>query len=365
MLVDTGMTSRERVLTALHHEEPDRVPVQVDFTPEAAEKLSRHVGLDNSVVEAYSGLTSELPLAMEHDLLVAWHGIATSYYLNPDRPEYVCEWGIKWKWVDIPGGRYTEMAEPPLAVDGRLRDYRCPDPREQWRYRAAKELIHRFGRTHAIVGAMPCTTFEACWYLRGLERFLVDLVANQDFAVELLDKICRFQLVTGQTLAGLGVDILWLGDDFGTQSSMIISPETWRKFFKPRYAKLIQAFKAVKPDVKIAYHSDGNIEAILPEFIEVGVDILNAVQPRAMDPARLKKKYGKRMSFWGAVDIQEVLPHGTPEQVEAEVEERIRTLGVGGGYVLAPSHNIQPDVPLRNILSFYQAARKHGRYPLA
>ena len=209
---------------------------------------------------------------------------------------------------------------------------------------------------------MPCTTFEACWYLRGMVQFLVDLVERQDFANELLDKVAQFQLDTGLAPAPPCVDIIWMGDDFGTQDSLIMSPETWRQYFKPRYAQLIAAFKRVKPDVKIAYHSDGNIEALLPEFIDVGVDIFNAVQPLAINQGRLKKRFGNRLSFWGGVDIQNVLPHGTPREVENEVSRCIETLGPGGGYILGPSHNIQPDVPLQNILALYEAARRHGGY---
>jgi len=357
-----AMTSRQRVLTALHHEEPDRVPIQVDFTPEAAEKISTHLGLSDATVEAYTGEISDLPIALGHDLLVAWHGIATSFYAVDDAPEYTCEWGLRWRWVDIPGGRYTEVVGRPLEDERRLDSYACPDPTESWRYEAARKLVREHGNTHAIVGAMPCTTFEGAWYLRGFDRFMVDLAVNRDFANKLLGKLYEFQLVTGTTLAEIGVDIIWMGDDFGTQASLLMSPEMWREFFKPLYAQLIGAFKDVNPEVKIAYHSDGNIEPLLPEFIEVGVDILNAVQPKAMDPAHLKKRFGQNLCFWGTVDIQEVLPFGTPEDVEQEVERRIRTVGPGGGLILGPSHNIQPDTPLENILAFYRAVEKHGYY---
>jgi uroporphyrinogen decarboxylase len=355
------MTSRERILTALDHTEPDRVPIHVDFTPEAAEMISRHLKLNDSTAEAYSGKISELPLVLGHDLLVAWHGIATSYYANEEE-EYTCEWGIGWRWVDIPGGRYTEIARHPLADDRALDSWSPPDARGEWRYDAVRTLLKDHGRTHTIVGGMPCTLFEAAWYLRGYENFLTDLMVNRDFAHALLDKIYSFQEITGAKLATLGADIIWLGDDFGTQHSLIVSPEVWREFFKPRYARLIESFRRIKPGVKIAYHSDGNIESLLPEYIEIGVDILNAVQPRSMDPAHLKRRFGKNLSFWGTLDIQETLPFGTPSEVEAEVKLRIDTVGTGGGLILGPSHNIQPDVPLENVWAMYGAMRKYGTY---
>ena len=358
------MTSKDRALTALAHEEPDRVPVHIDFTPEAAAKLSKHLKLKDSTAEAYSGKISEIPLVMGHDLLVAWHGIATSYYQHEECDEYTCEWGIGWRWVDIPNGRYTEIARRPLADERDLSSYTCPDPAEDWRYDSARALKADHGATHCVVGGMPCTFFEAAWYLRGYEAFLTDMMINKDFAHALLDKLFDFQLVTGTTLASLGVDIIWLGDDFGTQNSLIIAPEIWREFFKPRYGRLIQAIRDVNPAVKIAYHSDGNIEQLLPEYIEVGVDILNAVQPKSMDPAHLKRRFGDKLSFWGTVDIQEVMPFGSSEDVMEEVKLRIQTVGQSGGLIIGPSHNIQPDVPLENTLAFYEAVNKYGVYPL-
>jgi len=128
---------------------------------------------------------------------------------------------------------------------------------------------------------------------------------------------------------------------------------------------MFSEFKDINPDIKIAFHSDGYIEPIIPDFIEIGLDILNPVQPKSMDPARLKKLYGDKLTFWGCVDIQEVLPFGTPEDVEQEVKLRIETVGKRGGLLLAPAHNIQPQVTIENILAFYRAARKYGKYPLA
>jgi uroporphyrinogen decarboxylase len=358
------MNSKQRVLTALEHMEPDRVPIHVDFTPEAATKLARHLGLAEATAEAYSGQASQIPLVMGHDLLVAWHGIATSYYSQPAET-YTCEWGIAWRWVDVPGGRYTEMMERPLSDAGNLKAWDPPDASEEWRYEATKRLLAERGRTHAIVGAMPCTLFEAAWYLRGYEEFMTDMVVNKGFAHALLDEILRFQLTCGSRLADLGADIIWMGDDFGTQRGLLISAGLWREFFKPRYERMISTFKGINPQVKVAYHSDGNIEELLPEYIEVGVDIYNAVQPGANDIGRLKRRFGRDLSFWGTVDIQEVMPFGKPEDVHAEVRRRILAAGPGGGLILAPSHNIQPDVPLENILAFYEAAREYGSYPLS
>ncbi|MCE5248670.1 hypothetical protein LLG96_00470 [bacterium] len=354
------MNSRERVLTALNHVEPDRVPIDMPFTPEAADKVIQYLRETRNITPE----ASDLAIVMNHDILTASHGIGSSYYAREEE-EYTCEWGIRWRWVSLPnGGRYTEMVGHPLADESRLTSYSCPDPKKPARYDRIRYLMKTYGATQAICGSMGSTLFEPAWHLRGFSTFLMDLMTNRDFVNELLDRILDYQLETGKTLAAMGADLLKLGDDHGTQESLMMSAPTFREFFKPRYAKLFSAFKAVKPDIKIAFHSDGNIEPLLPDLIEIGVDIFQAVQPKAIDPAHIKRRFGDRLSFWGTVDIQEVMPFGTPDDVRREIRHRIETVGKGGGFILAPSHAIQPDVSLENILAFYEAAERYGRYPV-
>ena len=352
------MTSRERVLAAFNHAEPDRVPIDMPFTPEAAEKVIRWLSEEKHIETDSPGLAA----VMGHDILVASHGVGLSYY-SQETEEYTCEWGIGWRWVTLPnGGRYTEMVHHPLEDASRLSSYYCPDPYKPSRYDRMRELLEKHGKTHAIVGSMGSILFEPAWHLRGFEAFLTDLVVNRDFVHALLDRILDYQIASGTIIAEMGADIILVGDDHGTQISLMMSVDTFREFFKPRYARLFSAYKAAKPGLKIAFHSDGNIEPLLPELIEVGVDIFQAVQPKAIDPARIKNIYGDRLSFWGTVDIQDVMPFGTPKDVHEEVRLRIETVGRGGGLLLAPSHAIQPDVPLENILAFYEAVEKYGMY---
>jgi uroporphyrinogen decarboxylase len=162
-----------------------------------------------------------------------------------------------------------------------------------------------------------------------------------------------------------GVDVLWLGDDFGTQRAMLISPPMWREFIKERYARLIAAFKRQNPALKIAYHSDGYIEPIIPDLIEIGLDVLNPVQPRSMDPADIKRKYGGHLAFWGTVDVQHTFPFGRPEDIANEVFERLRSVAPGGGLILCSAHRVQPGTSLANIRTYYQVARKYGQYPIS
>jgi uroporphyrinogen decarboxylase len=168
----------------------------------------------------------------------------------------------------------------------------------------------------------------------------------------------------GAHLVETGVDIIYLGDDFGSQSSMLISPEMFREFFKPRYAKLYARFREINPAVRIAHHSCGYILPIIDDFVELGLDVLNPIQPLAMDPSEIKKRFGKRLTLWGTVDEQRVLPFGTAEEVASEVKLRLRTVAPGGGFILAPAHNVQADTPLANILALYETAQRHGVYPI-
>jgi len=358
------MTHKERLLAAINHEEPDRVPLCAWYTPEAEKKLLRHLGVDSEQTETYKAAGGPLPILMDHDFLISWVGPCTSYYADP-RQEYTDEWGIRWRWVkNAAGGSYTEMVHHPLADIVDPAEYTLPDFSRADRYEGVQQLIAQYGSEYGIMGGAACTLFELAWYLRGMPRLLMDLVAEKDFVSAFLDDLMRWIDVAGSRMVELGVDIIWIGDDFGTQDRMLISPQLFREFFKPRYAALFAKWKTINPRVKIAFHSDGFIEPILPDLVEIGLDILNPVQPKSMDPARLKRDYGKHLTFWGTVDIQEVLPFGTALDVANEVRLRLRTVGKGGGLILAPAHNIQPEVPIANILAFYEAAKGDGSYPI-
>ncbi len=352
------MTPKERVSTALAHEEPDRVPLDLWLTPEVERALLAQTGEADPF---------EMRVRLGHDCLMAIVGIVASFYQS-EEPRYVDPWGITWARTALPGnaGSYTEIVGHPLAGDdARLDSYRAPDPGEPGQYRKAADLVHRYGRTHSIVGGVLSAAFEGPWYLRGMEQFLSDMLINKDYARRLIDLVADFHLQAGLKLIDLGCDILLAGDDVGIQDRMLISPELWREFVKPCYGRVFGAYKRRNPKVKIATHICGYIEPIMDDLIEVGVDILNPVQPTAMDPARLKRRYGKRISFWGAVDDQRVLPLGSPPEVEAEVRLRLRQLAPGGGYILCSSHNVQPATPLENIRAFYAAGKRYGTYPVS
>ena len=211
--------------------------------------------------------------------------------------------------------------------------------------------------------------FELCQILRGTEQLLIDMALNPDFPEALFWKVGEvFKDFNKAQLDAVGDFIEWveLGDDLGGQGGPLISPKMYRSLLKPVHADVIRSIKSHPSNPKVMYHSCGSIKVFIPDFIENGVDILNPLQVAAKGiiPADIKAEFGKDLCFLGGVDSQHLMPTGTPQQVAAQVKQRIQELAPGGGYVLAPSHNIGDDIPLENILAFFDAAQSSGGYPI-
>jgi uroporphyrinogen decarboxylase len=346
------MRPKERVRTAIEHREPDRVPIFATYTPETEAALRGRIG----------GEELDAGVALGNDIVKDCVGLEMSYYLS-DEPTYVCPFGITWKNVYNYSGHYTEIVGPPLAGDeDKLERYRIPDPTDPALYRPMERILDRYGKDYWIVGSCQCSIFEASWYLRGLDQFLVDLALNPDYVNALMDKVMEFPRQALKKYIEMGVDMVWMGDDVSTQAGMMISPDMWRDYLKPRYATLFREFKELDPDIKIAYHSCGNCEAIIPEMIEIGLDVLNPIQPMAIDPLTVKRNYGDRLTLFGAMDVQRVMPFGSPAEVEAEVRRLVEGCGKGGGFILAGAHHFQSDTDLAKVDAFYAAGAKYGRY---
>jgi uroporphyrinogen decarboxylase len=366
------MTSKERLKTAMEHEEPDRVPFMSTFVPEVERILQKRYKTElkkigGSTEMKYQGM-NELDILFGHDMLLLTYGISTGYYRDTPSDTYFDEWGIRWKKVPydtINGkGHYTEIVEFPLADSSRMDSYVPPDPEnEDMGY--AERVIERFGNEKYICGIIDCSIFEALKYLRGITQSLIDLVAEKDIAHRIMDMSVEYHLQLGYKLLKRGVDMLWLADDIGGEHTMLMSPRTFREMVKPKMGYMIDELKKRDKNVKIAFHSDGYIEPVIDDLIEVGVDLLNPIQPESMDPAGIKKRYGERIGLWGTVSTQTTLPFKGPEDVEYEVRERIRTCAPGGGFLIAPTHNIQLDVPIENVDAFYAAVKRFGFYPIA
>jgi len=360
------MKPRERFLMTLQGQVPDRPPLFATVTPQTARKLSDALGLPYE-----EPLDSLLSTRISHMamLSVAGNDAAGIAACAPiDKPTFtdsddfiINEWGMRFKTVGV----YNEFATFPLAAIEDKKDldsFEFPDPLADGRYEAARQTVQTFGNQFAIIGDLECTFFETAWYLVGLEKFLVDLIDNASYVQPLLDKILQVNLEIGKKLIRLGADMIWAGDDCGGQEGMIMSPDLWRRIFKPRIKFLFEELRKVKPEIKIAWHSCGAIRPIIPDFIEIGLDILNPIQPlaRHMDPFTLKTEFGHDLILFGGIDIQHLLPRATPAGIKDDVRRKIEVLGKDGGYIIAPAHNIQDDTPLENILAFFEAVLSAG-----
>jgi uroporphyrinogen decarboxylase len=350
------MTPRQRVLTAWRRQQPDRVPKHASFVPYQLAQVRQRTGQEPEDAFGfemrYVGLR---PPRVAPDF---------SRFLPPDLPPgtTTSEWGLTEK----PGTFYhfTEYVHPmaPLRLVSELDDWPFPDYFSDYRYAGlAEEVSARHRQDHFVIGSVG-HIFETAWYMRSMEQLFIDMAVNRPFAERLLEEITTRQQAHALGMARAGVDGILIGDDIGTQKGMLMSPATWRTWFKPRWARVIAAAKAARPDLLVAYHSDGDISVVIPELAEIGVDVLNPVQPECLDVAEVKRLYGDRLAFYGGMGIQTTMPFGTPDDVRAEVRHLITTLGDGGGYLIAPTHTLEPEVPWENILAFFEAVEAYGSY---
>lgn len=355
------MKPRERVLMALHREEPDRCPFQCTFTPEFAKRLRVDMKLDDQGHNPHGGgNTYDLERALSQDMLLTSVGWANSYYQGEGN--YRDEWGINWRNVEYTTtfgkGKYTEIDSHPLASAEDVISYKPPDPNRDSLYVEAEHVIKNFKKDYFIVGVTVTTIFETAWALRGLEELLMDFIADPDLSEAILAIPYHYHLQAAKRLVEMGVDMIWLGDDVGMQTGMLISPDIWRKYLKPKMAVFIQELKGINKEVKIAYHSDGDIRPIIPDLIEIGLDVLNPIQPSSMDPGEINRQFGERLSFWGTIDEQRTLPFGAPGEVRKEVLNRLEEVGKGGGLIIGPTHHVQLDTPLENFYAMVEAVLK-------
>ena len=365
------MNSRERVMRALKRDGlPDRVPLQFDLCRSLLEEAGAQYGIPVEYSRSYyEDLTyrisaNALRTAMGSDCVVVGAGLPTGY--EHPRTEDGClvnEFGM----VMRPGLLYYDVVGMPFSGATSADDVRrfaFPDPLAAGRFANAQRDIARFKQDFFVIGDLELTMFEMAWHMTGMEKFMIDMSSGEEYIGVLLDRVLEFSVGVGKRLVELGVDGIWTGDDFGAQNGMLISPRMWRRLFKPRMAELWQELKRANPVILVMYHSDGAIAPILNDLIEIGLEVFNPVQPNVPghDPEALKAQYGERLSFWGAIDQQQLLPFGTPAAIEADVAEKIHVLGRGGGYMCSPAHIVQGDTSLASVEAFIAAVRKHGAY---
>ncbi len=375
------MTHRERVVAALEFREPDRVPIDLGtarFTTMvkgAYDRLRAHLGFGDPgpIVDRMQQL-----VAMDERILERLGADLRAFSQGaPDRSAEADLNGGRWRdeWGVIrrqpPGCHYYELDGSPLAGEidaGTIARYPWPDPTDPGITRGLRETACRLRASgYAVMYNARFNLVHTTQYLRGFEDWFYDLAGNQDLFRALFDAVAEVLFeVNHRTLAEVGdlIDVVAFGDDIGQQDREVCSLAMYRKLIRPYQERTVETIRA-HTNAKIMYHTCGSVYRFIPDFIDIGIDALNPVQVRArnMDPAALKREFGGRIAFWGGIDTQRVLPHGTPDEVRAEVRRMFEILGPGGGYLVASVHNIQPDVPPENVVAMFDAARecRYGR----
>lgn len=382
------MTSEERIKVTLQHQEPDRIPLDFGATLLTGIHINAYKNLLN-----YLGIEkSEFPImferpqnAMIHDDVLDRFEVDVRGLIPHEPPRmrsedqkydyYKDEWGVTWR-KEKDGGKHFNIVESAIPardiIIDDLKAFPWPNLAKPERLKGLKERAQgiqaRTGCALLMEGITGSEVFDGSFFLRGFENFYLDLAGNPAAACYLMDKMLELQLQYWEmALQELGdrVLIVRLGDDLGEQTRTRISPRMYRKLAKPRHQKLIASIKKMaKGELYIFLHSDGSIYKLIPDLIEMGVDILNPIQYTAadMDTKKLKQAFGSDLTFWGGViDPQGILPTGTPQQVKDEVKRHVDDLAPGGGFVFCQIHNYQDDVPPQNIMAVYEALEEYRR----
>ncbi len=379
------MTGKERVLAALNHEEADRVPLDLGgwvttISVITYNKLLKQLGIRREApffdwLRQTADPEEDVLERLGVDTRYVHIGKPDGWTFAPKQREddfyVVDEWGCGF--MKTPSTLYYNLIHSPLknaAIDD-LEHYPWPNPRDPGYLEGVVERAKKLAdeEKYAVIGDFAWETwYERAWKLVSMERFYMDMALNREFIHALLDKTLSLHLeFLDHILSTCGpyIDIVIQGGDLAGQKTTLMSPADYKEFIKPRQKKAIDLIKS-KTKARVFWHCCGAVSTLIPHFIEVGIDILNPVQVRAagMDAAGLKKRFGKEIVFWGGVDSQQILPTGSPRDVDREVRDLIRAMAPGGGLVVSAVHNIQADVPVENVLALFDSVAGWGPYPL-
>jgi len=330
------ITPRQRVWQSIRHQQPDRVPWQFGFTQPTRQKLEDYYGtpdLDAVLGQHIAKYRSRLPY-------------------DEIRPNFVRdEFGVVWNHtLDKDIG----VVESYLLKERSLKGVTFPDPHDLRRLAAMPAFLAANPDRFRLF-SVSFSLFERAWILRGMEDLMVDMLEAPAFVDQLMDAILEYDLAILADALKYDVDGVLFGDDWGQQNGLLFGQRLWRRFIKPRVSRLYAATRAAGKAVFI--HSCGKVQELFPELIELGLDVFNPFQPEVMDPYAIKRQFGSQLCFYGGVSIQKLLPFGTPAQIKTEVRRLMDEVGRGGGFIVAPSHDMPGDIPLENLLAFITAAR--------
>lgn len=335
------MNRKERMHRAITYREVDRIPTQINYTDGMGQKMAAHFDIP----------VDDLPEFLGNHMI----------RVDMDFPGVLSEDGrVKFDWWGVGFDTKEEgyfAAVSPLKENNDLDSYPWPDPTNIDLLRGAERTIREKGDDYFITPNFGFVLFERAWTLRGFEQFFMDMALDPGFTTELLDRITGIQLQLIHRYIELGVDGGYFGDDYGAQKNLLFSPRMWRKYIKPRLARLFAPF--TERGLPILMHSDGQIQKILPDLVEIGLTTLNPVQPEVLDHAWLVDNFGGKLAFYGGVSTQTVLPYGTADEVKTAVATATATLAPNHtGLLVAPSHRMMTDIPMSNVEAMLEAFKE-------
>jgi uroporphyrinogen decarboxylase len=334
------LTHKERVRRALCYQPVDRIPTQFNYTAGMRDKMAAHFGVSSAA----------LPGILDNHLVRV--DINHTGRLSADGLARFDWWGAGHDTVEE--GYYIRVN--PLAASKDLDAFPWPDPHAPGLLDEARKTIQAQGQEYFVVPNLGFALFERAWSLRGFEQIFVDMGDDPGFVEALFDRITEIQLVLIQRFLELGVDGGYFGDDYGAQKNLLFSPAAWRRLVKPRLARMFAPFR--ERGLPILMHSDGQIQKILPDLVEIGLTTLNPVQPEVLEHAWLRQNFGGKLAFYGGVSTQTVLPNGSPAEVRQAVADCVEQLAPDGtGLMIAPSHRMMTDIPMENLQAMMDAVR--------
>lgn len=351
-------TARENVLNLYRRQGYERVPFQFNLCPSLVESFRARTGATGDYAEHFAFPIRGCGLAPSRSGGFVQERWFPGETFKPRTRFDV--WGVGHEPGSDAAHHMTRMLHP--LASARTLDDLAAYPFPDWSPEPTADLLRQVEAHHArglaVEGHISCTVWERAWYLRGMERLVADFAEADGFATALLDAVTARAERIVTAYARAGCDILCLGDDIGTQSRLMMSPATYRRWLKPRLRRVVDAAKAVKPDIVVLYHSCGHVTGLIRDLIEAGVEVLNPVQPESMDFAALHREFGRDLSFNGTLGTQTVMPFGTPAQVQAEVRRGLAIAGPQGGLLPCPTHLLEPEVPWANIEAYVEACRE-------
>lgn len=353
------MTPRENLLSLYRRQGYESVPVEFSLCPTLVDTFRAKYGPASDPREVFGFAHRHVPGLPRLEATVDW----SAYYPDglADGAQIDSTWGVAREPGSTEAFHMKRMRHPLAGADSLEQIQRYPWP--QFDPAGVTDMASRAQEIQhadlAALGSMACTIWETAWYVRSMEQLMMDMATEDAKASAVLDAVTDRAVMRAEGFARAGVDLLHLGDDVGTQRGLMMSKPMWREWLKPRLARVIAAARAAKPDVLVSYHSCGNVTELVDDFIEIGIDILNPVQPECMDFAALHAEYGDRLSFNGTIGTQTTMPFASPQEVRETVRRNLDIAGPAGGLLPCPTHLLEPEVPWENVEAYVASCREY------